>query len=97
MKLDVLALRDVKAETFGPLMAVPSVGALVRELTDVVNNPASDEMIRKHPRDFQLMRIGSFDNASGVFAPLALPEFVLDIAVLAEGQGGSAATVARAA
>lgn len=97
MMLHVFVLRDIKADVFGSPVFVASVGGFIRDLQDQVNSPNSDSMLYKHPADFHLMKLGSFDNVKGSFDLLPLPDFVLDCGSLAVGQGGSEATVAPVA
>lgn len=97
MILTVYCLRDVKADVFGSPVFVPSAGGFIRDLQDQVNSPQTDSMLYKHPADFHLMKLGSFDNVKGIFELLPLPDFVLDCGSLAVSQGGSEATVAPVA
>lgn len=77
----VYALRDRKADVFGRPVFVASVGSLIRELTDVVSGGGQDTLAR-HPGDFALYRLGTFDDVKGVFDLLPLPDFVLEVATL---------------
>lgn len=97
MILFVFSLRDVKSDTFMPPMFTPSIGHLMRDLQDAVNDPKGTELLSRHPSDFHLMKLGTFDNVKGVFTLLPLPDFVLDCGSLAVGQEGSGATGAPVA
>ena len=77
----VFALRDRKADIFGRPVFVASMGSLVRELTDVVVSDSQDTLAR-HPGDFALYRLGTFDDVKGTFDLLPLPDFVLECASL---------------
>jgi len=93
MILQVYALRDLKADTFGRPVFVSNVGSLIRDIQSVVSSGGED-LIAKHPRDFQLFRLGTFDDGKGVFDLLPLPDFVLDVStlvVMPEGHGGAVA------
>lgn len=77
----VFSLRDRQAGIFhNPVFAV-SLGQVVRELTDVVNRP-SQEILFLHPADFQLYKLGTFDDVKGVFSLLPIPDMVLDCGTL---------------
>lgn len=95
MKLTVLALRDLKSDTFGNPIFSPSVGGTMRDIADYVNDPDPKEVAQKHPGDFQLMRLGEFDNTSGLFILEPLPVLICGLASLAAGQVGSGATAAN--
>lgn len=77
----VYALRDRKADVFGRPVFVANVGSLIRELTDAVSSGGSDTLAR-HPGDFALYRLGTFDDVKGTFECLPLPDFVLEVATL---------------
>lgn len=77
----VFALRDRKADVFGRPVFVASMGSLVRELTDAVCG-GGDDTLARHPGDFALYRLGTFDDVKGVFELLPLPDFVLECASL---------------
>lgn len=81
----VFVLQDIKGSTFGNPVFVPSLGTLVRDIQDVVNDPKSDQLLSKHPSDFRLFRLGEFDDASGIFKLSEHPEFVLDCSSLILG------------
>jgi len=96
----VFALRDRKADVFGRPVFVAALGSLVRELTDAVTGGGQDTLAR-HPGDFALYRLGTFDDVKGTFDLLPLPDFVLDCATLLpvrpvvsmpEGHAGSEAS-----
>lgn len=81
-KLMVFALRDRQSAVFQLPMCVPAFGPLVRELTDAVNDERNG-MLYKHPEDYQLYRLGDFDDNTGVFSCEKLPDMVLDCGSLA--------------
>lgn len=81
MILQVFALRDVKADTFGRPVFVAALGSLIRDIQSVVQ-AAGDDLIAKHPRDFVLYRLGTFDDSKGTFDLLPLPDLVLEVASL---------------
>ena len=78
----MFVLQDVKGGTFGNPVFVPSLGTLVRDITDVVNDRKADQLLSKHPADFRLFRLGEFDDTSGRFVLSEHPEFILDCSSL---------------
>jgi len=62
---NVYCLYDDKARHFGSPVVDVSLGALVRGLNDLV--AAGDSLIAKHPKDFVVYEMGSFDDLNGVF------------------------------
>ena len=97
MILTCYCLRDIKADIFGSPVFVPSAGGFIRDLQDQVNSPQADSMLYKHPSDFHLMKLGTFDNVKGVFDLLPLPDFVLDCGSLVEDKVGPVGPAALSA
>lgn len=65
----VFGVRDCKAEAFlQPFFSVNS-GAAVRAFADAANDGQSP--IAKHPGDYNLYELGSFDDASGKLTDLS--------------------------
>ncbi len=56
---------DSKAETFMPPFFVPSKGLAIRAFEDCVNS--DDHHFGKHPADYTLFSLGSFDTDAGQF------------------------------
>lgn len=83
MILECYSVKDVKAATFGRPIFCAALGQLVRDIQDALKG---DDVFARHPEDFVLYRIGSFDDSAGVFIGLPMPEFVLDVASLREAQ-----------
>ena len=72
MKLRMYSVYDSKAECFGTPFFMGSRGLAVRAFTDLVNDVKSS--INRHPEDYTLFEIGSFDDNKAVFEPLFAPE-----------------------
>lgn len=66
MILKVFSIYDIKAELFNTPFFMGTNGEAIRAFKDLVNNP--DSTPGRHPEDYRLMCIGSFDNASGSFS-----------------------------
>lgn len=67
MKYVVLAVRDRAADVFGQPHFAVHVGSSIRGFGDEINRAAPDNAFNKHPEDFDLYELGTFDDATGVF------------------------------
>lgn len=74
MKLRAFCVRDEKAEAFLPPFFLHAIGQAMRAFADSVNDPA--HQFGKHPEDYSLFEIGSFDDALGRFEPFESPRCV---------------------
>lgn len=74
MKYYVVCLRDRVADVFGVPSFVASLGSAVRGFSDEANRSAEDNLLFKHPEDFELMHIGTFDDSCGKFECLDVPK-----------------------
>lgn len=61
----VCAVRDLKADTFSSPFCEASEGTAVRAFQEAVNDPQT--MLSKYPADFELVRLGTFDDETAVF------------------------------
>lgn len=89
MIVQVLSVRDRAAETFGRPIFAAAIGVAVRELTDEVNKVAADSLLARHPGDFELLHLGTFDDREGHFELFRIPVLICSCSSLAV-QGGSA-------
>lgn len=67
MKKKIFAVYDDKAQTYNSPLFLNTDGEALRALSDEVNNPES--LIHKHPDDFRLYRLGSYDSDTGAITP----------------------------
>lgn len=65
-KLRVMSAFDGKLGVFNPPQYFQHLGQALRAWEEVCNNPQS--MMCKHPADFVLYEIGTFDEDKGVFS-----------------------------
>lgn len=72
MKQFVFAVYDSKAEIFNQPMFFKGKGEALRAFGDEANRPES--AIFKHPGDYTLMLIGSYDVEIGLLTPLPTPQ-----------------------
>lgn len=71
MVLNVFSIYDIKAEIFGrPIYAV-SPGVAMRTFTDEAQNEES--VISKHPEDYVLFHLGSFEDSTAKHTELKSP------------------------
>lgn len=69
MILVVCSVRDLKAEVFARPFYVGRVGEAVRSFQDeVTGGDQSSSLLAKHPADFELWVLGSFDDETGKFS-----------------------------
>lgn len=70
----ILAVRDSAMRAFMTPIFVPSTGLAVRSFRDEVNR--EDSPMHKHPSDYELYIIGSFNEDDGSLTPLK-PELLI--------------------
>lgn len=80
MILFAYAVFDVKSATYGQPMFFISEGAAIRAFADVADESSS--LICKHPEDFSLYEVGSFDDQTGLFTVRQEPLFKVKAAAL---------------
>lgn len=67
MKLLVFAVRDRAVDAFMTPMFLQAVGQAVRMFSDEVNRDAADNVMFKHPDDYDLYQLGVYDGDTGLF------------------------------
>ncbi|WNK14229.1 MAG: nonstructural protein [Microvirus sp.] len=72
--LKIFSVLDTKADAFMPIFCLSTTGQAVRAFADHVNDPQSQ--VSRHPGDYRLAQLGTFDDARGTVEPLALIEFL---------------------
>lgn len=65
MNLLIVSVRDGASGAFGRPFFVVARGQAIRSFQDEVNRQAQDNDLNKHPEDFDLYCLGSFDDNSG--------------------------------
>ncbi|WNK13348.1 MAG: nonstructural protein [Microvirus sp.] len=75
MTFEVCSVFDSATDSYGRPFLVPHVGQAVRSFTDEARNPESD--IAKHPGDFTLFHLCSFDDRFGRFTEDAVPRVLI--------------------
>lgn len=64
MQMTIYAIRDSKTEMYNRPFYAVAEGEAVRNFTDLVNDPTTTP--GRHPADFALYRIGSYDDVSAL-------------------------------
>lgn len=86
MELVVVAIRDAKAEMFGNPFYSTTVGSAVRGFDDEVNRAHEENGMFRHPEDYALWHIGSYDNRTGKFTLLEYPALLIQGDQVKKGQ-----------
>jgi hypothetical protein len=71
MRLEIVAVRDRAIDSFGRPVFIVSLGAAVRSFIDQINDASTE--FAKHPEDYDLYHLGSFDDGDGRFFQLEKP------------------------
>lgn len=64
MILQVIVLRDIKANAYGQPAFVPNIGSAIRDFGDQIKKPEAGAL-HAHPEDFELWHIGEYDDQDG--------------------------------
>lgn len=71
MERNIVAVYDRKMDAFGQPIFVPALGVAIRSFQDEANNTTSE--IHKHPEDYTLYHLGTYDDSTGQFRNLEKP------------------------
>lgn len=63
----VCAVFDSAVQAWMRPMFVPSTGVAMRSFSDEVNRAAEDNQMNRHPDDFDLWILATFDDEAGMF------------------------------
>lgn len=74
---EIVAVYDSAAEVYGSPVFVGSVGLAIRSFGDEVNRAAEDNQMHRHPGDFSLYHLGSFDDSTGKFVFPEVPRLLV--------------------
>lgn len=80
----IVALYDKVADLFMQPMFVKSVGVAYRSLQDEAARGGENNQLAAHPKDFQLFKVGSYDDHTGVITALKAPELLVEIEALVD-------------
>lgn len=76
MKMVIVSILDTAAGAYGRPAYIASEGVAIRQFQDEVNRESEDNQLYKHPDDFQLYYLGTFDDNTGGFDLLASPKMI---------------------
>lgn len=77
MILVVCSVRDSAAQSFMNPIFAHNRGSAMRSFRDEVNRSADDNIMNKHPSDFELFFLGEYDSDTGSFKLVERPESML--------------------
>jgi hypothetical protein len=64
MIVSLFSVKDKVSDTFGKILEQNNNAEAMRSFSDIVKNPES--VISKHPQDYDLYLVGTFDTSSGI-------------------------------
>lgn len=67
----LFSIYDIKSETYGLPFCVNNKAVAIRMFSDHVNSTSGD-LISKHPSDFKLVELASFDQFSGLISDISV-------------------------
>lgn len=68
MILQICVVRDSAANCYAAPMFVPSIGIAVRSFGDEVKRVDANNQLNKHPEDFEMFHLGTYDDNTATFA-----------------------------
>lgn len=76
MKYVIISLRDVVANLYTTPTFHNSKGSALRAFSNEVNRADENNTIYKHPNDFEIYALGTFDDENAEFEPYSKPELL---------------------
>jgi len=70
MKHGLFSVRDSATETYNVTFTAPTNAAAMRQFGDLANDQSTN--VNKHPKDFTLYRVGTWDDDTGEIEPETL-------------------------
>ena len=80
----VVSVKDLAAQAYGRPVFVPTAGVAIRSFRDEVNREAPDNEIFRHPSDYELYQLGTFDDSTGLIESLQSPKLLTRAVDLSE-------------
>jgi len=74
MNHQLFSVYDTKAEVYTPPFFVPTLGIATRAFSDCVNS--ADHQFGKHPQDYTLFKLGTFDDNTAHLELLPAPQSI---------------------
>ncbi|QXP08310.1 MAG: nonstructural protein [Arizlama microvirus] len=91
MVVNLYSIYDEKACFFQFPFPAKTRSEAVRMVTDALNTP--DTLIAKHPEDFSLYELGTFNDADGVYTPRSQNYHICLLSALLPASGSPGAVV----
>ena len=66
MRQVIISVKDTAAQAFGRPIFVPAIAVALRGFRDEINRSDSKDDLSRHPDDFELYEIGTFDDSTGI-------------------------------
>lgn len=73
----VVSVKDRAADVFNRPFIVPHRNVAVRDFTDEINRADAQNPLNKHPDDFDLYLLGTFDDSVGTFTSAEGPTILV--------------------
>lgn len=67
MKLEIIVVRDIKANCFATPQFVATTGHAIRSFGDEINREDQQNVLFNHPEDFELYHVGSYHDEKATF------------------------------
>lgn len=80
--LHLVSLFDKKSLSYSAINSVPNHNSFIRVLSDEIARPDSQEIWARHPEDFSLVSIGSFDESSGIITSYPSETMLVELSTL---------------
>lgn len=77
MEMVMVTVRDVKMDMYSRPFFVHTEAAAIRSFSDEVNRSSEDNPYNKHPEDYALYCVGSFDDKTGRGEYFAVPKMLI--------------------
>ena len=84
MIIRAYSVYDRKALTYNPPFHAPTDGAAIRIVADAAND--QNTSLGRHPNDYVLFFVGTYDDQTGAMAPAAPLVHVIDLNALLDKQ-----------
>lgn len=76
----LIAVKDAKVGSFARPVPVVNAATGVRAFADAVNDPSTE--YHKHPEDYTIWELGTFDDQTGLFQNSASPTLLANAVAL---------------
>lgn len=80
MKVNAYTIYDVKSLHYSNPFYAPTHGAAIRIVSDAAQDPQNS--LSRHPADYVLYCVGSYDDSNGIFQAMDPKEHVIDVVAL---------------